>query len=148
MKPKTLLALVLFAFILSCSTDKKKNSLEEDNLKGNVKSVREFSFVAVDKLGEISKGARKTQIYKKYDDKGNRIEQDDYGSDGSLEYRYTFKYDDKGNEIERNRHKSDWIVDCEYTYKYELDTKNNWIKRIDFKNDKPQYILEREIEYY
>ena len=62
MKPKTLLSLVLFAFVLSCSTDKKKNSLEEDNLKGNVKSVREFSFVAVDKLGEISKGARKTHI--------------------------------------------------------------------------------------
>ena len=71
-----------------------------------------------------------------------------YLSDRSLTYYFSFKYDDKGNEIERNRHKSDWIVDCEYTYKYELDTINNWIKRIDFKNDKPQYILEREIEYY
>ena len=133
MKPKTLLALVLFAFILSCSTDKKKNSLEEDNLKGNVKSVREFSFVAVDKLGEISKGARKTQIYKKYDDKGNRIEQDDYGSDGSLSSKTTFKYDSKGNNIEMNLYLSDRSLTYYFSFKY--DDKGNEIERNRYKSD-------------
>jgi len=147
--------LVLLLLVLSCSTEnKQKNSLEEDNLKGNVKSVREFSYVAVDKFGEISKGERKREdswqrdFYKKYDDKGNKIEENNYKSDGSLGSKYTYKYDDKGNKIEENNYNSDGSLDYKYTYKYNYNEKNNWIERLELKNDIPQYILEREIEYY
>ena len=51
---KILLGFLILAF--SCSTDKQKNSLTQEHLKGNVKSLRAASFYAVDKFGEITKG--------------------------------------------------------------------------------------------
>ena len=84
----------------------------------------------------------------KYDEKGNNIEENRYNSDGSLYSKWTYKYDEKGNNIESNRYKSDGSLDSKWTYKYEFDKQGNWIKRIDFKDEIPEFILEREYEYY
>lgn len=114
----------------------------------------------------------------KYDDKGNQIEENRFNSDGNLNVRETYQYDDEGNLIEDNVHYSDGtqatkttytydndkniimvirfdlyqdIDGNQYevtTYKYEYDSKNNWIKRTEFDNKIPKYIIEREIEYY
>ena len=77
----------------------------------------------------------------RYDDKGNEIEKNDYNADGSLYHKETYKYDDKGNKIEVNGYSN-------YTYKYEFDAKGNWIKKITFKNQIPENILERIYQYY
>ena len=53
-----------------------------------------------------------------------------------------------GNAIEKNCYTSDGILLSKYTYKYEYDNKENWNKQIEFEDDKPKYIIEREIEYY
>jgi len=71
-----------------------------------------------------------------------------YNSEGSLFYKLSYKYDDKCNQIEKNNYNSDGSLDYKYTYKYNYNEKNNWIERLELKNDIPQYILEREIEYY
>lgn len=36
----------------------------------------------------------------------------------------------------------------EFFYKYEYDSNNNWIKRIQFEEEKPVFIVEREIHYF
>ena len=71
-----------------------------------------------------------------------------YNSDGSLRSKDTYKYDEKGNKIEENMYNSDGSLRSKYTYKYEFDKQGNWIKKIEFKDGIPEYILERQYEYY
>jgi len=80
----------------------------------------------------------------KYNEKGNRIESNWYTSDSSL-YRRVI-YDEKGNEIEK--YNSDGILKSKWTFKYEFDKQGNWVKRIDFEDSIPKFLLEREYEYY
>lgn len=83
----------------------------------------------------------------KNDDEGCMLECARYNSEGSLSSKATYGYDGKGNEL--------LISDCNFengfeckTNIYEYDGCNNWIKKIEYKNEIPQYIVEREIEYY
>jgi hypothetical protein len=177
---KNIIFLLSILFLISCANnEKEKNDLSKENLKGNVKSVKKNSFVAVDKFGEISKGGRlkeqdfmNHQIFDnkgnqterngyysdgslsnkwtyKHDDKGNQIERIGYDSDGSLSFKWTYKHDDKGNQIESNIiYDSDGSLSFKYNYEYTYDEKNNWIKCIEFINDIPLEIVEREIEYF
>ena len=177
---KNIIFLLSILFLISCANnEKEKNDLSKENLKGNVKSVKKNSFVAVDKFGEISKGGRlKEQDFMNhqiFDNKGNQTERNGYYSDGSLSNKWTYKHDDKGNQIERIGYDSDgsffnkWtykdddngnliesniIYDSDgslsfkYNYEYTYDEKNNWIKCIEFINDIPLEIVEREIEYF
>ena len=84
----------------------------------------------------------------KYDEKGNKIESKGILDDGSLHFKRSFEYDENGNETERNSYNSDGSLDYKYTSKYEFDKQGNWIKRIEFKDGIPTYILERQYEYY
>lgn len=84
----------------------------------------------------------------KYDDKGNEIEWNSYNADGSLDNKYTYQYDDMGNQIEWNRYKADGILYSKGTYEYEFDNIVNWIKKAEFNNDMPYEITERELTYF
>ena len=113
----------------------------------------------------------------KYDDKGNKIETNKYSANGDLNYRWKYKYDEKGNKIESKMYRSKMfgstmnLIDTDkydekgnkvetkkydpygnlkirLTYKYEYDEQLNWVKRIEFENKTPAYILERDFEYY
>ena len=57
----------------------------------------------------------------------------------------TYQYDINGNKIEEN---SDGILGEKLTFKYDYDRHHNWTKQVVFKDDKPKYIIEREILYY
>ena len=90
---------------------------------------------------------------KKYDNKGNIIEDVDYKDGSFLSSKKTFKYDDKGNEIEESWYKSDGSLWMAHNQIYEYDSKSNWIKKIEFKVENevfkiPTTITEREIQYY
>jgi hypothetical protein len=176
MKTKTVIIfLTFYLMIFFCSTIfGQKNDLRKLNLNGNIKSIREFSYKAIEKLGDIQKGKAGFFYYNffsnkgnkiednsyisdgslikkftyKYDDKGNRIENSRFTSDGNIEKKYTYKYEDMGNAIEENCYTSDGILLSKYTYKYEYDNQENWNKQIRFEDDKPKYIIEREIKYY
>ena len=67
-------------------------------------------------------------IYK-YDSRGNKIEEADYNSDGSLDDKTIYKYDLRGNKIEEAKYNSDGPLDRKYTYKY--DSRGNMIERTD-----------------
>ena len=178
---KIILATLSVLCLVSCNQSEKKNDLTEENLKGKVKSITENTYEAVDKFGQIEKGdvlvdssavytddghfkiynekgnkieenyynSNGSLIYKntyKYDEKGNKIEEYHYDEDGKFNYKYTYKYDEKGNNIEKNNYDSNGRLDSKYTYEY--DKNNNWTQRIEYKNTIPHRITERIIEYY
>jgi hypothetical protein len=116
----------------------KKDEQRKYDYKGN--KIEENSY--------NSDGSLDSKWTYKYDDKGNQIELNSYNSDGSLSIKWTYKYDDKGNKIEENSYNSDGSLISKWTFIYEFDKQGNWIKRIDFKNEIPEFILEREYEYY
>ena len=180
---KIILAILSVLYLVSYGQlekkSEKKNDLTEENLKGKVKSIKENTYEAVEKFGKIEKGnvfydgfsSPSTIIYNekrdkieqnnynsdsrldskttyKYDEKGNNIEKNNYYSDGSLNYKTTYKYDEKGNKIEENWYDSDGSLYEKHTYKYEYDKNNNWTQRIQYKNTIPLNITERIIEYY
>jgi hypothetical protein len=78
----------------------------------------------------------------KYDNKGNLIEKKHYRH-GNLTLQDFFKYDENNNIIQTFR-----LNDYKKTYDYVYDDKGNWIKRIEYVNGIPKYILVRELEYY
>ena len=130
-----------FGLFFSCS-ENKENDLDKVNLKGNVKSVFDISFEAVEKFGKITKGAEITysnhDIYKRertvYNDKGNKIEKDSHNnSQGSLTHKDTFEYDDKGNQIEWRSYVSDGSLQSKVTYRY--DDKGNIIENRTINSD-------------
>lgn len=126
----------------------KKNDLTEENLKGKVKSIKETTYKAVDKFGQIEKGDVLNNYFNIYNEKGNKIEDNFYDSDGNLSSKDTYEYDEKGNMIEENWYESDGSLYEKHTYKYEYDKNNNWTQRIEYKNTIPHRITERIIEYY
>lgn len=84
----------------------------------------------------------------KYDATGNKTELNWYNSDGSLSLKINYKYDVRGNKIEQINLHGDMSLDFKQSWQYEYDAIGNWIKKIQFKDDKPNEIIERIIEYY
>ena len=135
---KKVLTIVLAMFCLaSCEKSTQKNDLAELKLNGKVKSIREIPYEAVEKFGEVVKGdalailGENQQIT--FNDKGNKIEENWFNSDGSLFSKYTYKYDDKGNKIESISFNSDGRLSSKSTYKY--DDKGNKIEKNSFNSD-------------
>lgn len=80
----------------------------------------------------------KTEKFK-YDNKKNQIETKHFNFDGKLWLMETRKFESNGLEIEIKStffNKNGEIEDFEI-YKYEYDKENNWIRKIEFRNDKP-----------
>jgi hypothetical protein len=127
----------------------------------------------IERDGITDNNLHHTKEINKYDNKGNLVENDWISSDGSLVFKWIFKYDNKkklierkniydkeillrqtykydnnGNEIEKNLYDPRNNRHTMETFKYEFDKMGNWIKRIDFKNDTPKFLIEREIKYF
>ena len=135
---KKVLTIVLAMLCLaSCEKSTQKNDLAELKLNGKVKSIREIPYEAVEKFGEVAKGdaldiiGENLQIT--FNEKGNKLEENSFNSDGSLNSKYTYKYDDKGNKIESNLFNSDGRFSGMLTYKY--DDKGNQIEANSFNSD-------------
>lgn len=81
-----------------------------------------------------------------FNDKGNRIEENRYNSDGELLTKATYKYDDKGNIVEMHEE-----IGSDHSNKfaeYEYDKQGNWTRLIYYENRIPKYWIEREFEYF
>src|SRR3990172_4528225 len=103
MKTATLATLAATVLLFSCHSGKKeKNDLSEMNLSGKVKSLKAFTYEAVEKFGEVTKGERDERVttHHIFNGQGNKIEENLYKADGSLEEKLTYQYDSKGNKIE------------------------------------------------
>ena len=61
---KIFLACVLTSFISSCSQIMSQdNDLLKLNLKGDIKQIKQFTYVAIEKFGEIQKGEIQPNIF-------------------------------------------------------------------------------------
>ncbi len=140
---KIILVILSVLCLVSCNQSEKKNDLTEENLKGKVKSITENTYEAVDKFGQIEKGdvlVDSSAVYtddgrfKIYNEKGNKIEENYYNSNGRLYSKTTYKYDEKGNMIEDNFYDSnDGSLIYKNTYKY--DEKGNKIEKYHYDED-------------
>ena len=75
------------------------------------------------------------------------VERNEYDSRGNLYSKILTEYDIQGNEIEYkiiHNGKLEYVT----TFKYVYDENGNWIEQIEFKDNKPQRITEREYVYY
>lgn len=121
-----------------------------------------------------SDGILKTKYIFKYDNKGYLLEKNTFYSEGletitKYDYQfddirnkiisknylyenYSYKvvdiFDKSGNEVETIFYDEYEVITSHYTYEYEFDEQKNWIKKIEFKNQTPTYLLEREIVYF
>lgn len=68
--------------------------------------------------------------------------------DETLQYKLLFKYDFNGNRIEKNEYSSNGRLQYKLTYQYQYDTHANWIRIIRYEDGKAKEISERKIEYY
>lgn len=111
-----------------------------------------------------------SKITYQYDSIRNKIEENHYNITGvlhaSIKYKYdkqrlmieeenenklyntttTYKYDINGNKIEENSEGS--FLGEKLIFKYDYDKYHNWTRQVVFKENKPIYIIEREILYY
>jgi len=85
-----------------------------------------------------------------YDSNGNRIEMTKYFSNGRVSNSYTYKYDNKGNIIEGY---TDESLDAKIAYLFKYDDENRLIEKYNLRNllvskhDKNGNIIEK-YEYY
>ena len=151
---KIILAILSVLCLVSCNQSEKKNDLTEENLKGKVKSITENTYEAVEKFGQIEKGdvlVDSSAVYtddgrfKIYNEKGNKIEENYYNSNGSLIYKNTYKYDEKGNIIEENYYNSNGRLYSKTTYKY--DEKGNMIEDNFYDSDDGSLIYKNTYKY-
>ena len=151
---KIILVILSVLCLVSCNQSEKKNDLTEENLKGKVKSITENTYEAVDKFGQIEKGdvlVDSSAVYtddgrfKIYNEKGNKIEENYYNSNGSLIYKNTYKYDEKGNKIEENYYNSNGRLYSKTTYKY--DEKGNMIEDNFYDSDDGSLIYKNTYKY-
>jgi len=105
-----------------------------------------------------------------YDKNGNLVEETWINSEGAPNYNRTLFYDNNGNISSQNWYlafgpSSEWIYNYDNSnrlvetiaklsdgsqliQKYELDKNGNWIKAVQYNNNLPTYVIEREIEYF
>jgi hypothetical protein len=85
--------------LASCSQEKVKNSLTEQNLLGKVKSLTETNY-PVDSSGKITGKSFLEKTLYRYGARGNKIEEIHYYPD-SIPDLITFKYDLSGKKVEK-----------------------------------------------
>jgi hypothetical protein len=90
------------------------------------------------------KGVLHASIKYKYDKRRLVIEEDNKNELYSIKTSY--KYDINGNKIEENSEGS--FLGEKLIFKYDYDRHHNWTRQVVFKENKPIYIVEREILYY
>jgi hypothetical protein len=113
---------VAACFILSCSPDKQieknKNTLNNMNLKGKVKSVTETVYNAVNKSGKIQKGKRDGITISNFNINENLIKYASYNSDDSLMLKRIYEYDEYGRLLVETHY---WLgrIKSKHTYTYD-----------------------------
>ena len=82
-----------------------------------------------------------------YGEMGRIIEESELKADGSLLRKKSFDCDKNCHVIEEIFVEKDGSV-AKWSYEYVLDESKNWIKRVEYQDGVPKYIVVRTIEYY
>ncbi len=84
----------------------------------------------------------------KFNEDGDEKEIIWYHSNDLLFRRWVYKYDDDGKVLEEKKYGDRDSLYYQYNYKYQVDSRGNWIKKIQYQDDLAIAIIEREIAYY
>lgn len=133
--------------------DEKDNLIEKSELMvDNPMMTETYEY---DKEGKLlaskqdeGRTSHATFVFEKKYREGKETERKVY-KNGEPDGRFVYKYDDRGNRIEYQQFDlDDNLVSGEKT-DFEYDQKGNWIKKIPLdRRGIPQYLVEREIEYF
>lgn len=123
MKHPLYLCLLIIVLLYSFVPEKKKTSLEESGIKGKVKSIKFYSFKAIDNIGPIATGdtIKNETVFIRYDTAGNMVEDIGERDDGTNKWIYS--YDEKENLLEYKGYKPDGTLASRWLNIY--DSKNN-----------------------
>lgn len=105
---KAIITLICLATSIFSMAQQKKTDIQKENLKGQVKSIKEIPYEAEKQDGKIIK----TNYYNEYN---------------------VFKYDNNGNLIEKILHRDSITLSDKYIHQY--DSKNNLTETIIIDND-------------
>ena len=126
--PLLLMSCLVFSIlIIGCGSEQKENHLTEQNIKGDVKSVIEKEYDAIERFGEIEKE--------------------------SINSWYDIAYNEEGNQVERIFYDSDGCISTNFTYEFIYDNQGNWTRYTkystgSFGKKEAKWLREREYEYY
>lgn len=147
--------------------DTKNNIIELNNYDSKRKQDKRIIYSYDDKGNMIQETLYRGGVINYtsiYNDKGKEVECKNYDEEGQLTDICISIYDEKGDFVEGKQYDANgkFIGDfkkvhldtgisilsgLKYTYRY--DEIGNWIEKTYYsKNEKPYYIIKREIEYY
>jgi len=132
---------VIGIFLYNCSGDfaNEKNDLEQMNIYGRVKSIKEFSYEAQDKFGEISKGNRANINYSSkllglcVSVEGSEMAEIRHPAWLTMPENCVRLFNDKGNLTEISYYALNGNLTAKSIYKY--DSKGNKIELISFNSE-------------
>lgn len=108
---------------------KAENDLSKMNINDGVSSIREYSFHAIDKFGEISKGERSFGTVFKFNQFGNLTELTDYDNNGDLKRKRIYEYDKENKLLEEKLFENGSLYD---KWVSEYDSNGQDIERIRY----------------
>ncbi len=119
---------------------------------GQVDQIKTFQY---DSIGNNTR----TELYYKedqleerydyqYDESGNVLVYIRYGGDLSVMSKFLYFYDDKGNLLNETRYYADTNLRQKFSYGYQYDSSGNWIEKIVYQNETPEFIYQRVYAYY
>src|ERR1019366_5595022 len=115
---KSIVLICISLLLFSCNQGRVNNLSTNEGIECKVKFISEFDYEARAKFGEITKDSLLFKITYKYDEKGNEIEENSYGSDENLISKMTYEYNNEGNAIESNRYNIDGSLAQRFVFKY------------------------------
>lgn len=121
---------------------KTKNSLEQYEIRGKVRSIETKTYCASRKLGEIKKGKLKEHSLSLYDEEGYM--QSQYFRTSKFNMKVLYEFDTKKNILKETIFEKD-VLDYEVIYKY--DIKGNLIEELAvYPNDKSKIVTKYEYD--
>lgn len=136
MKKQFVLAMLVFASV-GIFAQNKKNDVQKDELRGNVKSVRTIMYdikkTNKQRKETISTAPDAINILKNYDKKGNMTEGTVYIQTGELDHYNKNIYDDKGNLVEEKS----------------IYSNNNFVaEKTSYRYDKHHFLIEKNYQSF
>ena len=134
--------------------DDKENTVTEStyNARGKLlnKEVRKMDKNGLPIETKIYNGEKNLVNYRKetFDKNGLRTELTVLSPDEDVLMKIFFKYDDKDNLISQEGIDENGKAFLPTRFEYEFDKQGNWTKRVEYINNKPTFVLERQFEYY
>jgi len=116
------------------------------DLNGEVKSVKQVNYLAVEKFGETKKGKEEENYSMYFDKKGYAVKKEEFENN---EEKWVYNHDEKGNLIEKNNYNSEKLS-LRYIYKYNdnLTEKNKYgrfgklLSKWKYTYDKNGYLIQ------